>query len=65
MIKLLQGRAGAVRVRPGARNPQNPRVGERLGYGLPLGARFVGTPRESPAESGARNEFMGRATIGW
>ncbi len=73
-----------------------------VGYGLPVGARFVGTPRvglmssaygrdyrvgyglgvldqgkvnfelgvdaqrrESPAEGGASNGFMGRATLGW
>ena len=73
-----------------------------MGYGLPVGARLVGTPRvglrssqfgrdyqvgyglrlleqgklnlelgvdaqrrESPAEGGASNGFLGRATIGW
>ena len=73
-----------------------------VGYGLPVGARFVGTPRvglrtspygrdyqvgyglgvleqgklnfelgvdaqrrESPAEGGVSNGFMGHATIGW
>ena len=73
-----------------------------VGYGVPVGARFVGTPkvglmssaygrdyrvgyglgvpdqgkvnfelgvdaqgRESPAEGGASNGFMGRATLGW
>ncbi len=77
-------------------------VNAEVGYGLPVGARFVGTPRvglrtsqygrdyqvgyglgvleqgtlnfelgvdaqrrESPAEGGASNGFMGRATIGW
>ena len=77
-------------------------VNAEVGYGLPVGARFVGTSRvglrtsqygrdyqvgyglgvlqqgtlnfelgvdaqrrESPAEGGASNGFMGRATIGW